>query len=203
MELELEAGDDTEVPAATTQPPEEIGVFRFAGAHLAAIRRDDIRGEQVVDGHAVLPAQPAEAAAERQAGHARGRVDAQRRREAVRLRGRVEVGEGAAGLDRRPAGIRVDLDVLHQREVDHEAVVADGIARDVVSASSDRDEQVVLARELDGLDDIFGRRAAGDQRGPAIDHGVPDLAHLVVARVAGKKHVPPEVRFELVDLCSL
>jgi hypothetical protein len=121
----------------------------------------------------------------------------------VRLRGRVEVGEGAAGLDGRPAGVRVHLDALHQREVDHEAVVADGIARDVVPAPSDRDEQVVLARELDGLDDIFRRRAARDQRGSAVDHGIPDLAHRVVARVARKKHTPPEVRFELVDLCSL
>src|SRR3990172_5136758 len=36
-------------------------------------------------------------------------------------------------------------------------------------------------------------------RRPAVDHGVPDLSHLVVARVPGKEHVPPEVRFELVD----
>ena len=39
MELELEAGDDAEVPAAAAQPPEEVGVFRFAGAHLLAVRR--------------------------------------------------------------------------------------------------------------------------------------------------------------------
>ena len=165
MELEFEAGDNTEVPTATTQPPEEVIVFRFAGVHPAAIRRHDVRGEQVVDGHAVLPAQPAEAGAERQAGHARGRVDAQRRGEAVRLRGRVEVGEGAAGLDGRPAGLGVHLDALHQREVDHEAVVTDGIARDVVPAPSDRDEQVVLASELDGLDHIVWRRATGNERG--------------------------------------
>ena len=117
------------------------------------------------------------------------------------LRGRVEVGEDATRIDRRPAGIRVDLDVLHQREVDHQTVIAHGIARDVVSASPDRDEQFVLARELDGLHDIFGRRAAGDQRRRAIDHGVPDLSHLIVARVPGKNYVSPELSFELVHLC--
>jgi hypothetical protein len=47
------------------------------------------------------------------------------------------------------------------------------------------DEQVVLAREHDGLDDIFGRRAAGDQRGPAVDHGVPYLARFRVTGVIG------------------
>lgn len=137
MELELEAGDNTEVAAAATQPPEEVIVFGCAGVYLPAISRDHICGEQVVDGHAVLPAQPAKAAAERQACHTRGRVDAKRRGKAVRLRGRVEVSEGAAGLDGCPAGVPVHLDALHQREVDHEAVIADRIARDVVPAPPD------------------------------------------------------------------
>ena len=184
MELELEAGDDTEVPSATTQPPEQVSVLCLAGVHLGAVCRDNFGGQQVVDSHAVLPAQPAKAAAERQACHARGRVDAKGRREPVRLSGRVKVGERASGLDGRPAGARVDLDALHQRQVDHQAVIADGIARDVVPAPSDRDEQTILAPELDGLDDIFRRRAAGDKRGPAVNSGVPDLANLVVARVA-------------------
>ena len=201
MEPELEAGDNTEVPAAATQPPEEVIVFRFAGMHLIAVRRDDIRGEKVVDGHTVLPAQPAEAAAERQAGHTRGRIDAKRRGEAMCLHGRVEVGEGAAGLDNRPAGAWVYLDAFHQREVDHEAVVADCIARNVVPSTPDRDKEVVPAGEPDGLHDIVSRRATGDQRGAAVDHGVPDLAHLVVSLVAGKKYVPAKVRLELIDVC--
>lgn len=203
MELELKSGDNTEVPPATTQSPEEVIVFPFAGVHLTAIRRDDIRGEQVVNGHAVFPAQPAEAAAERQAGHARGRVDAQGRGEAVVLCRRVNVGEGAARLDGRTAGVGVDLDALHQREVDHEAIVADGIARNVVPAPSDRDEQVVLAPKFDGLHDIFRRRAAGDQCGPAVYHGVPDLSYFVVVRVARKKHISLQERFKIVDLFFL
>ncbi len=203
MELELEAGDDTEIPTATTQSPEKIGVFGFAGAHLVALSGDDIRGEQVVDGHPVLPAQPAKAAAEGQAGHARGRVDAERRREAMRLSDRIEIGERAAGLDGRSAGGRVHLNALHQREVDHETVVANGIARDVVAAPADRDEQVVRARELDRLDDIVSRPAARDQRRLAIDRRVPDLSDLVVTRVARKKHVSPEARFEPINHFTL
>ncbi|MNY41307.1 hypothetical protein D3C86_1761120 [compost metagenome] len=58
----------------------------------------------------------------------------------------------------------------------------------------------MFSRELDGQPNIFGRSAAGDQRGLAVDHGIPDLAHLVVIRVCSKKHLPPEVRFELVDI---
>src|SRR5512143_3463936 len=200
MELELEAGDDTEVAATTTQSPEQVIIFRCAGVHLTAIRRNDFRREQVVDGHTVLSAKPAGTAAKRQTSHTRGRVDTQRCGETVHLCGRVEVGKGTAGLDGRPAGLRVHLDALHQRKIDHEAVVTDGIARDVVSTPSNRDKEVVLAREPDGLDNIFRRRAAGDQPRPAVDHGVPNLAYLVIARVARKNHTPPEVRFELVDI---
>jgi hypothetical protein len=145
----------------------------------------------------------AEAAAERQAGHTRGRVDAQRRGEAVRLCRRVEVAEGAARLDRRAAGFRVHPNALHRREVDHEAFIADSISRDVMPAPADRDEHAFLARELNGLDHIFRPRAAGDERGPAVDHGVPDLAHFAVGRVTRKKYIPLELRPELVDLCFL
>ena len=38
----------------------------------------------------------------------------------------------------------------------------------------DGDLQLVLARVPDGLRDVGGRLAAGDQRGPAVVHGVPD-----------------------------
>ncbi len=39
--------------------------------------------------------------------------------------------------------------------------------------------------------------------GLAVDHRVPDLAHLVVGGVAGNKHFALKQRLELVDLCSL
>ncbi|WP_312268075.1 hypothetical protein [Pseudescherichia sp.] len=58
----------------------------------------------------------------------------------------------------------------------------------------------MLTAELDGLDDILSRRAAGYHRRFAVDHGVPDLAHLVVLFIVRKDHFPLEVRFELVDI---
>jgi hypothetical protein len=70
-----------------------------------------------------------------------------------------------------------------------------------VPAAAHGDDQILLARELDRLDHIFGRIAAGDRRGPAVNHRIPDLAHLIVASAAWKEHVATEVRLELVDTC--
>ena len=114
MELELEAGDDAEIATAPAQAPEEVCVFRFAGVQPAAIGRHHLGGEQVVDGHAMLAAQPAEATAQREAGDPGGRVDAHGRRQAMHLHGGIEISEGAAGLDAGPAGDRIDPHALHQ-----------------------------------------------------------------------------------------
>lgn len=210
IELELEAGDDAEVSAAAAQSPEQVGILRIAGVYQPAVSRDDIRREEAVDGHAVLPAQPAETAAKRQAGHPRSRVYAQGRGKAMRLRGRVEVGQGAAGLDGRPAGNRVHPDALHQRKINHQAAIADGIASDVVPAAANRYEEAVLAGESHCGDDVFRRNTAGDHRGSAVNHGVPNLARLVVARVARQQQWSPQpcpqrvdrVRFQL-DLATI
>ena len=88
---------------------------------------------------------------------------AERHGKAVRLGSRVQLGQGAARLRRGPAGAGVHQDVAHRREVDHEAIVADGMAGDVVPATPDRHQQTVPAGEKDRLDDVVGRRAARDQ----------------------------------------
>ena len=50
MSAVLEDGDDAEVGAAATQGPEEVRVFRGAGAQQLAIRRHDFGADQVVAG---------------------------------------------------------------------------------------------------------------------------------------------------------
>jgi hypothetical protein len=67
-----------------------------------------------------------------------------------------------------------------------------------VAAAADRDEQILVASEMDRLHNIFGRFAAGDERRLAIDHGVPDLSYLVVIHVPWKNHLSVENPFEPV-----
>jgi hypothetical protein len=54
----------------------------------------------------------------------------------------------------------------------------------MVAAALDREEQVLLAREVDGVDDVRGPRALHDERGPAVDEPVPDRAGIAVALIA-------------------
>src|SRR5687767_3419418 len=128
MESELEARDDTEIPTAATERPEQVGVLGRAGAHHLTSRGHDLRGLEVVDGHTVFAAEPAESAAEGQSRDARGGVDAERCGEAMSLGGGVEVRERGASLDGNAACVSVDLCGLHPREVNDDTVVAHSIA---------------------------------------------------------------------------
>ena len=186
MQLELERGHDAEIAAAAPQCPEQIRVLLRAGANQPAVGRDDVRRDQIVDGQAELAGGPAEAAAEREAGNAGGRVDAERRGEPERLRLLVEVRERGAGLDASRLGRGIDVDRFHQRQIDEETAVAHRVAGDVVAAGAHGNEQLFLARERDRMGDIGGAEAAHHQAGPSVDHGIPDRAGRVVAILSGQ-----------------
>src|SRR5579859_6477496 len=185
VETELEGGHDAEVAAAAPDRPVEVGVGVGARGHFGAVGEYHLCLEQVVDGEAALAGEVAEAAAERQATDAGRADDPARRREAV-LAGRgVDLLPHAASADADGARLGIDLDVLEQREIDHDAVIDGSEPGAVVSAAADGDAQVVLARERDRLGDVVRARAARDQRRPPVDHRVVDGTGLLVVRVGG------------------
>ena len=104
----LERRDDAEVPAGAAHAPEQIGVDALARGHELAVGRDEIDGEQVVDGRAVLAHQPADPAAERQAGDPGVGDDAAHGGEPEELRLAVELAPQHAGLRARSPRLRVD-----------------------------------------------------------------------------------------------
>ena len=144
-------------------------------------------------------AQPADAAAEREARHAGVRDQAAGHREPEGLRLAVDVTPGRAARDECAAPLRVDLHAAHLREIDHHAVVADGVPSDVVAATADRNRQVVLACEHDGRDHIVCAAAADDHGGAPVDHAVPDGASVVVGLVAGDEDVSPDRAPQLLE----
>src|SRR5690606_25711250 len=135
--LELERGDDAEVAAAAPDRPEQIRVLVGARAAHLAVGGDDLHRKQVVGGEAITPADPAEAAAEREPGDAGRRDDAARHDQPVRLRGAIDVGPGGARLHPHTAAGGIDLDAPLGREIDHHAAVAQRGAGDVVAAAPD------------------------------------------------------------------
>ena len=91
----------------------------------------------------VLAHQPPEAAAQREAGDARVRDGAARRREAVRLGLVIELAPEHAALRDDRARVRIDADALHRRQIDHEAAVVRAVPGRAVAAAANGDEEPV------------------------------------------------------------
>ena len=195
---EEERRHDAEVAAAAADRPVEIRVLVRAGAHLLAVGRDDVGGEEVVDRQAVLAGQVPEPAAEGQAAHAGGRDDPARHGEIVRLCRIVDVCPRTASADARRARLGVDDHLAQQRQVADDAVVHHAQATAVVPAAAHREEEVVRAGERDRAGDVVGPGAAGDQGGAPVDHRVVDLPGLVVLGILGPDQLATKARSELL-----
>ena len=194
VEAELERGDDAEVAAAAAQRPEQVRVLVLARADPLAARQHDLRADEVVDRQAVLAGEVAEAAAEREPADAGGRDDPAGGGEPVLVRGAVDLAPGAPAADAHGPRARVDVDPADRGEVDHEAVVDGAEPGAVVPAAADRDGEVALPRVRQQAGDVVRPRGLGDERRPAVDHGVVDAARELVAGVATLDHDAAEVR---------
>ena len=95
----------------------------------------------------------------------------------------IHLSPDAAAFDASGAPFRVYVHALHLREVYNEAAVADTQAGAVVPAA-DGEEQAVLAGEVDRDDHVSNVGAACDQGRASVDHGIVDLARLVVVFIA-------------------
>jgi hypothetical protein len=183
MGPERELGDDAEVAAAAADRPEEVRVLVGARRHRASVCEHHLRGKQVVDRQPVPPREVAVPAAERQPADAGRGDDPGRHGKIVRLRRCVDLAPDAATTDPYGAGLRIDRDRLHRREVDHDPVVDAAEAAPVVASAVHRERLIVLAREADRRRDVARVRAERKHRRTAVDHGVEERSRLVVARV--------------------
>jgi hypothetical protein len=186
-------------PPAAAQAPEELDVLSVARLDELASGGDQVDGEELVDRQPVLSLKPAEAAAERQAGDAGMGDDPAGGREPESLGLAVELAPKRACLDPRRARLRVDPDPLHRAEVDDDAAVADRQARIAVASAPHGDPEAGARRKPDRRDHVRHAAAARDQRREAIDRAVPDLAVLVVGRVAGPDELALERRAQLAQ----
>ena len=85
-----------------------------------------------------------DAAAEREARDAGLGDDAGRHGQAVDVRLAIELAERRRRAGRgRARALRIDVNALHPRQVDHQAAVAERAAADVVAAAANRHEQAV------------------------------------------------------------
>lgn len=99
----------------------------------------------------------------------------------------VEFPPGDAGLHADGASLRIDMAALHEAQVEHHAIVADGTAGDVVTAAAHRDLEAAFDGEAKRIDDVSGSQAARDDGRASIDHAVVHPPRGVVAVVAGQQ----------------
>jgi len=142
------------------------------------------RRDQIVDRQAERATHVADAAAERETADAGGADDPDRKRESVRVRRREHVLQQCAAADARHLRGRVDRDLVHCRQIDHEPVVDAPEAAAVVTAAAHRDAKSTVSRELDRCRDIRLVRAVRDRRRILVDHRVEEGARLVVVLFA-------------------
>ncbi len=195
----LEGRHHPEIAAPAAQPPEQLGVFVGSGAPELTVRRHDVGGQEVVADEPVLAHQPSHAPAEGEAGDARLAHHPARGGEAESLRLVIEVLPQDSGLSPGRLGRGIDVDALHQRQVDHEPVVAHGGSRDIVATATHRDQQALGRGEAHRLQHVGGARAAGDEARPLVDHRVPDTPRGIVSIVAGGEEGTAHSRTKIVD----
>jgi hypothetical protein len=185
VEVELERGDDAEVPTSSPEAPEQFGVLVLARVDQVAVGGDDVDRAEVVAGETVRPVEVAEPASEGEPRHPGRGDDAAGRRETERLRLVVEVTPRRATADPGCLRIGVHLYRVHPREVDHQTVVTDCLPCDVVSPTFDREPQPSFPGEVDGGHHVRSPRTPGDEGWFLVDHVVPHRPRLVVPLRAG------------------
>ena len=102
----------------------------------------------------------------------------------------VEVPPEGSAFDIGGLRLRVDGDAIHRREIDQQAVVADGVASHIVAAALDRQQELMFAGEVHRTDHVGDAGRLDSQRGTLVDHLVPDRARRVVTLLAGKQQFP-------------
>ena len=190
MELELERRDDAEVAAAAPDAPRTGRGSRARSPGRSRPSAVTTSAEtQVVDREAQAAAQPAEAAAERQARDAGGRVDAERHGQAVAPGWSRSTSPSVA-----PAPTRAVRAAWSTRTVRiGERSIISPPSQTALPAMLCPPPRTATSRSCARANrtarrDVVRVGALHDEAGPPVDHRVPDRARLVVAgRVWGQE----------------
>src|SRR5262249_3370909 len=167
------------IPPAAPQRPKQVRILIAIRCDRAAVRHYDICGQEIVTSCSMNTHEPTIAAAQRKSGNANLGICPAGNRQTEGLSCAVEFAPQHSALGLRAAACGIDLDCLHEREVDHKAIIADRCTGTTVSASTHCDEKLVLARISQCDDDLLLICAKRDQRRSTINPSIPDLSSCV------------------------
>jgi hypothetical protein len=165
METKAHRGNHAKIPAASTESPKQVRVFRRVRENERTIGQHDGCLEKVVADQAELRAHGAVSAAQSRPTHPDSTGVGSDRDQAVRNGGDRHVfGRCAASND---CGLSrgIDFDLPHARQVDDDAIVAQGSACKIVPTATHRERQGVLARRsYDNLNILAGFAESEERR---------------------------------------
>jgi hypothetical protein len=158
----------------------------------AAVGGDDLGGEQVVDGQAVLADQEPDPAAQGQAADAHRGGVAEAGGQPVGADGGGVGAGGQPGLGPGGAALRVEVQRGHLGQVEHDPALGHAVAGQAVAAAADGQLQPGVGGQGHDLGDLGRVGRPDDGRRPPVVLAVEDLAGLVVAGVVGGGDPPVE-----------
>jgi hypothetical protein len=134
VQIESRPGGDAEVATATTQSPQQLGFVIGIRTQLVSFGRDQINGEEVVDGQPVTSQQMSEPAKQRQAADADSADRTSGGRQPVPLSRKIKVSPGRSSRRVGTPAARIHPNALQERQIDHETGIAHRMAGNTMSA---------------------------------------------------------------------
>ncbi len=136
-----------------------------------------------------MPGQPAHPAAEGESADAGMRDIAGGGREAVLLGCGVKRSEQRTALYPRTPSLGVDPHCAERGQVDHQPAIRHPEPEHAVPAAPDTDLETLLNRGAHRGLHVPHARAADDELGATVHHGIPGPAGVVVAGITGSQHL--------------
>ena len=93
----------------------------------------------------------------------------------------------------------IDPQAFHQRQVNHQAALADARASEAMRPAAHGHQQMVLTGEVDRLHDVGDPNRADDQARPPVDIAIPNPAGLLIAVITGSDEWAAEALLEGSD----
>src|SRR5258708_23583569 len=149
MGLEFERSDNAEISASPAESPKEIIVFRSAGSEHFAVGCDHLQRQQIVDGHPVFTDQPANTTSESQATNTSLGHDATRDCKPENMRFSINITKSRSALYSNSAGCVIHQNGPHSGQDDHQAVVAERTAANIVAAATNSRRQIPHPHAID------------------------------------------------------
>src|SRR5262249_22803303 len=111
----------------------------------------------------------------------------------------VNLAPIASSLDANRTRRGVNMDPLHGRKIDHDAIITDSKTGDVVPGPAHGKKQVLATGEVHRLDDVSRATATGDEPRPPIDGGVENRARCFVLLIVRENQLAVKTRFQFLN----